>query len=226
MTQPALLGGIEAGGTKTICLIGTGPDDIRAQIQMPTRTADETIPDIVAFFRERSVELGPVARVGLASFGPIDRDPLSATWGHVLTTPKTGWAGADFAGAVARALDVPVTFDTDVNGAALAEGLWGAAQDVADYAYLTVGTGIGGGIVANGRLVHGAMHPELGHMAVPRDPETDPFEGHCPFHGDCLEGLASGPAIEARWGHPAYDLSADHPAWAMERSIYLCWRPI
>ncbi|WP_281300581.1 MULTISPECIES: ROK family protein [unclassified Iodidimonas] len=216
MTDSALYGAIEAGGTKIICLIGQGPDDIRAQIELPTRRPDETIPDILAFFEGYRSQLGPLARVGLASFGPVDINLHSPQWGHVLKTPKPGWTGTDLAGAIKAGLGVPVVFDTDVNGAALAEGRWGAAQGLSDYAYITVGTGIGGGIVSGGALVHGVMHGELGHIPVPHDLMSDPYEGHCPFHGDCLEGMACGPAIEARWGTPAQTLSADHPAWAME----------
>ena len=153
--------------------------------------------------------------VGIASFGPVDLNPTSPTCGHITSTPKPGWRNCDFAGAVGKALRVPVGFDTDVNGAALGEARWGASQGLSDFLYLTVGTGIGGGAVSNGRVLHGLLHPEMGHIRIPHL-SGDPYAGICPYHRDCLEGLASGPAIQARWGKPAQELPPDHPAWAME----------
>ena len=208
----ALLGGIEAGGTKFVCAVGTGPDDLRAVERFPTTTPDETLARAVAFFEAQPE---PVPAVGIGSFGPADVDPDSPTWGHVTSTPKPGWGGADVAGPVARALGVPVGFDTDVNAAALAEHRWGAAQDLGTFVYLTVGTGIGGGAFVGGRRAHGLTHPEMGHLRLPRV-DGDDFEGVCPYHGDCWEGLANGPAIEARWGTAPPDLPDDHPAWALE----------
>ena len=211
-----IYGAIEAGGTKFVCCAGTGPDDIQADVRFPTTTPEETIGRAIEFLGEQNEAHGPLARVGIASFGPVDLDRGSPTWGHVTTTPKAGWSHTDLAGPVAAALGVPVAFDTDVNGAALGEGRWGAARGLDTFVYVTVGTGIGGGGMVAGELMHGLVHPEMGHMRLPRDPEADPFEGSCPFHGDCLEGLASGPAIEARWGEPATELPPDHPAWALE----------
>lgn len=211
-----LFGGIEAGGTKFVCALGTGPGDVRAETRFPTTTPAETLGRAVAFFREARHTHGPPAAVGVASFGPVDLDRRSPTWGFVTSTPKPGWARADVAGAVGRELGVPVAFDTDVNGAALAEWRWGAARGLETFVYVTVGTGIGGGGMAGGRLLHGLVHPEMGHMLIPRDGVADPFAGCCPFHGDCLEGLASGPALEARWGRPAEELPEDHAAWALE----------
>ncbi len=211
-----IYGAIEAGGTKFVCGAGSGPDDLRAETRFPTTTPEETIGRAIRFLSRQHRALGPLAGVGIASFGPVDLDRGSATWGHVTTTPKPGWAQADLAGPVAAALGVPVAFDTDVNGAALGERTWGAARGLDTFVYLTVGTGIGGGGMVGGELIHGLVHPEMGHMLLPRDPQADPFEGSCPFHGDCLEGLASGPAIEARWGRPAAELPPDHPAWALE----------
>jgi fructokinase len=208
-----LVGGIEAGGTKFVCATGSGPDDIRAETRFATTTPAETIGRAIAFFQEQEV---PPAAVGIGSFGPIDRRPDSATFGYITTTPKAGWNRVDFAGVVRQALGIPVAFDTDVNAAALAEQRWGAAQGLDDFIYLTVGTGIGGGAMVNGRLLHGLIHPEMGHILLPRDPARDPFPGHCPYHGDCLEGLASGPALAARWGAPAETLPAGHPAWELE----------
>lgn len=209
----ALLGGIEAGGTKFICLIGRAPDDIVAEARIPTRKPDKTIADVIAFFRARQEVHGPLARLGIASFGPLDLDITSPTYGHITSTTKPGWAETDMVGAIGSALGVPVAFDTDVNGAALAERRWGAARDVQDFVYVTVGTGIGGAVMIANALVHGALHPEIGHMFVPHDRVKDPFPGLCPFHLDCLEGLASGPAVEARLDGSAQDALADHPVW-------------
>jgi fructokinase len=207
-------GGIEAGGTKFVCAVGTGPDDVRAEVRFPTTSPQETIGRAIEFFRQQQEE--PLAAVGIASFGPVDPDPRSPTFGTVTTTPKPGWAHTDFAGAVRRALDLPVGFDTDVNVAALGEHRWGAAQGLDTFVYLTIGTGIGGGGMVNGNLIHGLVHPEMGHVRIPHDWDRDPFGGVCPYHGDCLEGLATGPALEARWGQRGETLPADHPAWALE----------
>lgn len=211
----ALFGGIEAGGTKFLCAVGTGPDDVRAEVRFPTTTPDETIGRAVDFFagQAKGAEL---AAIGIGSFGPVDPDPASTTFGFITTTPKLGWQDVDFAGSVARALDVPVGLDTDVNVAALGEHRWGAARDLHTFIYLTVGTGIGGGGLVGGKPMHGLVHPEMGHVRVPHDWEVDAFPGSCPFHGDCLEGLASGPALAQRWGQPAETLPPDHGAWPLE----------
>ncbi len=212
-----LYGGIEAGGTKFVCAVGTGPDDLRAEVRFPTTTPQETIRQALDFFREQQAYLGETLRaVGIASFGPVDLHPDSPTFGYITSTPKPGWQNVDLAGEIRRSLNVPVGFDTDVNGAALAEGLWGAAQGLDTFIYITVGTGIGGGGMVGGRLIHGMLHPEMGHIRIPHDWQADPFAGTCPYHGDCLEGLACGPAIEARWGARPEDLPPDHPAWALE----------
>lgn len=216
-----LYGGIEAGGTKFVCAIGSGPGDLRAETRFPTTTPEESIGRAVDFFRAHR-GLGALRGVGIASFGPIDPNPSSPTYGHVTTTPKAGWAQTDFVGRVSAALTVPVGFDTDVNVAALGEWRWGAAQGLDTFVYLTVGTGIGGGGMANGRLIHGLMHPEMGHLRIPHDLASDPFPGCCPYHGDCLEGLASGPAIEARWGQRGETLPPDHPAWPLEAHYLAC----
>ena len=201
-----VFGAIEAGGTKFICGAGTGPDDLQT-IEIPTTTPEQTVTTAVAWLRGHA----PCA-VGIGSFGPVDINPVSPTWGHITSTPKAGWQNFDFAGSVHRALDVPVFFNSDVNSAVLGEAAWGAAQGVSNCLYLTVGTGIGGGAILSGQLLHGASHPEMGHIRIPHDS----FPGICPFHGNCLEGLASGPAIEARWGKPAQELPPDHPAWQLE----------
>ena len=208
-----MYGGVEAGGTKFVCGIGTGPDDLKLG-WFPTTSPDATVACVAAFFREHAGT--PIDAVGIASFGPVDLDRASPTYGHITSSPKLDWRHYDLAGALARALHVPVGFDPDVNGAALGEGRWGAAQGNSDFIYLTVGTGIGGGAVVHGELVHGLVHPEMGHVRVPHDFAKDPFPGGCPYHQDCLEGLATGPAMQARWGKPAQDLPEDHPAWALE----------
>lgn len=209
-----LYGGLEAGGTKCVCAVGRGPDDLQAETRFPTTTPDETIGRAVQFFRDHGG--ARLAAVGIASFGPVDPDPRSPAFGRITTTPKPGWAHTDLAGAIGRALGRPVGFDTDVNGAALAEHRWGAARGLDTFIYLTIGTGIGGGGLAHGRLLHGLIHPEMGHVRLPHDVVRDPFPGVCPYHGDCFEGLAAGPALQARWGTPAESLPPDHPAWELE----------
>ena len=209
-----MFAGIEAGGTKVVCAVGTGPGDLDAVTSIPTTTPDETLGRVVDHLRAQ----GPVDAVGIASFGPVDLRPDSPTYGRVTSTPKPGWSGADVVGVVGDALGVPVGFDTDVNGAALAEGRWGAARGLDTFVYVTVGTGIGGGAIVSDRLVHGLLHPEMGHVMVRRHPD-DAFAGTCPYHGDCLEGLASGPAIAARWGRPGQDLG-EHAAAAIEMEAW------
>jgi len=211
-----LYAGLEAGGTKFNCVVGAGPDDIRAETRIPTTTPEATVREALEFFRAQRAALGPLTAAGVASFGPVDLDPASATYGFITSTPKPGWAHTDIVGPVRQALVVPVQFDTDVNAAALGEGRWGAAQGLDHFIYLTVGTGIGGGGLVGGAMLHGLVHPEMGHVRIPHDRTADPYEGHCPFHGDCLEGLACGPAMNARWGRPAEELPDDHPAWALE----------
>jgi fructokinase len=211
MTQ--LYGGIEGGGTKFVCAIGSGPDTVQDEVRFPTTTPDETIGQAIEFFRARDADL---VAIGIASFGPVDLDPTSPTYGFITSTPKPGWASTDLAGTIQRALDLPVAFDTDVNGAALGEHRWGAAQALDTFLYLTIGTGIGGGGMVSGRRMHGLVHPEMGHILLPHDHKADPFAGICPFHGDCLEGMASGPALQARWGQPAETLPSDHPAWPIQ----------
>ena len=211
-----LLGGIEGGGTKFVCVIGRGPDEILAETRIPTTTPEATLSQTADFFRAETVRRGSLAAVGVGCFGPVDLREGSATRGFITTTPKAGWAHTDVAGRLGRDLGVPVAFDTDVNAAAIGEARWGAARGLDTFVYLTVGTGIGGGGLQGGRPMHGLVHPEMGHMLLPHDRSLDRFPGVCPFHGGCLEGLASGPAILARWGQAAENLPADHPAWALE----------
>ena len=212
MSQTALYGGVEGGGTKFVCAVGDEDGRIFEEVTFPTTTPAETLARTITFFQK----FPALQAIGVGSFGPVDPRPGSPTWGFITTTPKPGWQQTDVAGALKRALGVPVAFDTDVNAAALGEKRWGAAQDVDDFIYLTIGTGIGGGGVINGALMHGLLHPEMGHLRLPHDWETDPFPGICPYHGDCLEGMASGPAIERRWGRPGHELPPDHPAWDLE----------
>lgn len=206
-------GGIEAGGTKFVCAVGENPETIHDQIAFATTTPEETIGRAVEFFESFAEE---IAAVGIGSFGPVDPDPDSPSYGMITTTPKPGWQNVDILGRIGSALSVPVAFDTDVNAAALGEHRWGAARGLHTFVYITVGTGIGGGAMVEGSLLHGLVHPEMGHFRIPHDPERDPFAGTCPFHGDCWEGLAAGPAIEERWGAPGEDLQEDHPAWPLE----------
>jgi fructokinase len=211
----ALFGGIEGGGTKFVCAVGTGPDDIRAEARFPTTTPEETLGRAVAFFEEQEAT-EKLAAIGIAAFGPIDPDPASPGFGYITTTPKPHWPHTNFVGKIRAHFDLPIGFDTDVNVAALGEHRWGAAQGLDTFIYWTIGTGLGGGGMVNGRLIHGLMHPEMGHMQVPHDRQRDPFPGNCPYHGDCLEGLAAGPALEGRWGQRGETLPADHEAWQLE----------
>ncbi len=206
-----LYGGVEAGGTKFVCGISDEAGNILNRERFATGDPESTIARTVSFFRNNQ----PVEAIGIASFGPIDR----AT-GRIGNTPKPHWQHVDFANRLERELGVPAAFDTDVNGAALAEHRWGAAQGVQDFVYITVGTGIGGGALVNGAIAHGRMHSEMGHMRVPHEVSRDPFAGACSFHGDCLEGLASGTAMHQRWGISAERLPPDNEAWELE-ALYL-----
>ncbi len=208
-----LYGGVEMGGTKCVCALGTAPDDLGEEVRFATTTPTETIARIIAYFQSAPV---PLTGIGIASFGPVDPRRRSAAFGTILTTPKPGWANVQLVDPIRQELGVPVGFDTDVNGAALAEYHWGAARGLDTFVYMTVGTGIGGGVLVNGIPLHGLLHPEMGHIRVPHDRQRDPFPGTCPYHGDCLEGLAAGPAIHQRWNQPAETLPADHPGWSLE----------
>lgn len=203
-----LVAGVELGGTKCVCILGTGPDDVRAIERVPTTTPGETLAAIEAVLDGWR----GFAALGIPSFGPVGIDRAAPDWGHITATTKPGWSGTDIAPRLAARYGVPVGFDTDVVGAALAEAGWGAAQGLADLAYVTIGTGVGVGLIAGGMPLSGLTHAELGHIR-PRRPAGDVFPGMCSFHGDCVEGLASGPAIAARAGKPGDQLAADDPAW-------------
>ena len=208
MTEAPLIAGVELGGTKCICILARGPDAVEDEVRIPTTRPDETLAAIEAVIDGWSGFSG----IGIASFGPVSIDRSARDYGHVTATPKPGWAGTDVAARLARRYGVPLGFHTDVVGAALAEARWGAGRGLDDLAYVTVGTGIGVGMIAGGRPVDGLTHSELGHIRPVRLPGDD-WIGNCPFHGGCVEGLAAGPAIAARTGRSAETLAADDPAW-------------
>ncbi len=217
-----LYGGIEAGGTKFICVIGSGPDHIVTEARIATTTPDETIEHTIEFFKRHTHEY-PISAIGIGSFGPVDLDRASSTFGCITTTPKPGWAQTNVLGQIQQALGIPCAFDLDVNAAAFGEYHWIPENHACDpLQYCTIGTGIGVGNIVNGRLLHGLLHPEAGHMMIPHDWEADPFPGVCPFHGDCFEGLAAGPALERRWKQRGETLPPDHPAWALEARYIAC----
>lgn len=209
-------GAIEAGGTKWVCAIGNETGELAETAIFSTTTPDETIGRAARFLAKN----GPLAAVGVGCFGPVDVHPSSPTWGHITTTPKPGWANTNVAPRLAELLGIPVAFDTDVNASAVGEQLWGAAVGLETFGYITVGTGIGAGIVVGGRVQHGLVHPELGHMRIPHGTD-DPFPGSCPFHGDCLEGLASGESLRQRWSRPAEEID-DDAAWELEARYLAC----
>ena len=207
-------GGIETGGTKFVCAIGTAPDNL-IKTQFATTSPDESIGKAINFFKGYT-HLKQLTAIGIASFGPLDLDKNSPTYGYITTTPKDSWSNINIVEKIRSQLNVPVVIDTDVNGASLGEQIWGAARGLDTFIYLTVGTGFGGGCMVNGGLMHGLLHPEMGHIRIPHDWQKDPYRGCCPFHGDCLEGLASGKAMEVRWGQSPEKLPVDHPAWELE----------
>lgn len=205
-----IYGALEAGGTKMVCAIGSEDGKVLDQISIPTSTPEKTMPSVIEYFKDKNI-----AALGIACFGPVDLDKSSPSYGHILKTPKKGWSGYDIVGTMKAELSVPVGFDTDVNGSLLGEATWGCARGLTDAVYITIGTGIGGGIMSGGNIVHGMLHPELGHMLMSPVP-GDKYDGKCPFHHNCFEGLASGPAIEERWGLPASELSDREEVWELE----------
>jgi fructokinase len=215
-SETRIYGAVEAGGTKFVCAIGDASGRIHAETRFPTADPVATLAAVRDFLRTSSVSLGALAAIGVACFGPVILDRASARYGFIGRTPKAGWSDIDIVGMLAREFSVPIGFDTDVNAAALAEQRWGAARDVDNLVYLTVGTGIGGGVVVRGAPLHGLMHPEIGHIHPRRHALDARFAGICPFHRDCLEGLASGPAIVARSGAELQNLAAAHPQWQLE----------
>jgi len=218
MMNKELYGGIEGGGTKFVCMVGTGPTDIQAETRIPTTTPEETLDQAITFFKP-FVDKSSLAAIGMASFGPVDLNQTSPTYGYITTTPKPGWAHKDMISKMRDELKIPVVFELDVNAAAYGEFYWNPDNHDRDpLIYFTIGTGIGAGVIVDGRLVHGLVHPEAGHMRIPHDFHADPYKGHCPYHGDCFEGLACGPAMNQRWSQPAETLPPDHPAWDLEAS--------
>ena len=218
--KPSLVGAIEAGGTKFVCAIGTDPQNIE-EIRFPTTSPEETIQKAIDFFKAKEIDSGEIQAIGIGTFGPAEVNPKSENFGWITNTPKEKWQQTDLITPIKNALgDIPFAFDTDVNAAAWGEGRWGAAQGLDHYVYITVGTGIGGGAVNDGKILHGKNHPEMGHLRIPKDSSIDPFPGSCPFHGNCLEGLASGTAIKERWNTDPSSLPEDHKAWELE-STYL-----
>lgn len=204
------LGALEAGGTKMVLAIGRENGEITEQISLPTETPAITLPKIADYFRERDIEA-----LGIGSFGPVDLDKSSPTYGFITSTPKLAWANCDIAGFLKKELKVPVGFDTDVNSSALGEATWGSTKGLGSSIYITIGTGAGVGVYLKGGLLHGMLHPEAGHVLLSRHRE-DEFESICPYHANCLEGLASGPAIEKRWGRKAHELGDREKVWELE----------
>lgn len=205
-----LIGAVEAGGTKFVCGIGNEKGEVLDRVSFPTENPEKTLARVIEYYRDKQVEA-----LGIGSFGPINIDRSSPQYGHVTTTPKPGWANYPVLSELKKSFDIPIGWDTDVNAAALGEATWGAAKGLDSCLYYTIGTGVGVGVFAEGRMVHGLVHPEGGHVLTRRHPD-DTYEGKCPYHGDCLEGMAAGPAIEARWKVKGSELPADHPAWEME----------
>lgn len=216
LKNDALVGAIEAGGTKFVCAVGTCPQDL-SRTEFPSGDNPEhLLSEVTHWFREQQRRRGMLQAIGIASFGPIDLHQDSPTYGYITSTPKPGWKNTDLLGAVQRAFpDLPIAFDTDVNGAALGEFYWGNGAGLRDFVYLTIGTGIGGGVMVGGQLLHGLIHSEMGHLLLPRLP-GDTFAGVCPFHGACWEGLCSGPALLARAGMTAEEIPPEHEAWDRE----------
>jgi fructokinase len=215
MSTKKLYGGIEAGGTKFVCIVASAPGQVVDEVRFMTTTPEETLGKAIEFFRP-FVASGQISAIGVGAFGPLDLNPRSPTYGYVTATPKPGWSYADVLGPLQRALKIRVVIDTDVNVAGLGEHKWGASQGCDPSLYLTIGTGIGGGFIKEGRSLIGILHPEMGHLLLPHDRQRDPFSGNCPFHGDCFEGLASGPAIEKRLGTPGAMVPEEDPFWDIE----------
>jgi fructokinase len=215
MSKEKLYGGIEAGGTKFVCVVARGPGQVSDEIRFMTTTPEETLGRTIQFFQPY-VDSAQVNAIGVGAFGPLDLNPKSPTYGFITTTPKPGWGNADVLGTLQRALKINVAFDMDVNTAALGEYLWGASKGYDPSLYLTIGTGIGGGYIVNGRPLVGLVNLEMGHVRIPHNRELDPFPGICPFHADCFEGLANGPAVEKRLGITGAMIPDDDPYWDIE----------
>lgn len=206
-----LFGALEAGGTKMVCAIGDENGKILEKISLPTKTPEETMPKIIEYFKDKNI-----AALGVGCFGPVDLNKNSENYGHITSTPKLAWVNYNIVGKLKSELDIPVGFDTDVNGSALGEATWGSTKGIENSIYITVGTGVGVGVIINGKPYHGMMHPEGGHILLGRHPSDTEFVSKCPYHDNCLEGLAAGPAIEKRWGDKAYNLADRKEVWELE----------
>ena len=215
MTSENLYGGIEAGGTKFVCVVGSGPEHIVERTRIDTTVPEETLGKVIQFFQPYTTT-GKITAIGIGCFGPLDLNPDSPTYGFIASTPKPRWSNTDVLGSIQRALKVKAAIDTDVNAAALGEFRWGASQGLDPSIYFTIGTGIGGGYIKDGKPLIGLLSPEIGHIRIPHDLKRDPFPGACPFHGDCFEGLASGPAIEKRFNARGETIHEDDPFWDVE----------
>jgi fructokinase len=215
MAEKMLFGGIEAGGTKFVCAVASDPPYLINEVRFPTTTPTKTLKQVCDFFLPY-VKANQIKSIGLGSFGPVDVDINSPTFGFITSTPKPNWQNTNILGQIGKQLGVPVLFDMDVNAAAFGEFKWGASQGIDSSLYLTVGTGIGGGYIKDGKPLKGLLALEMGHIHIPHDLSLDPFRGNCPYHGDCFEGLASGPAIQARLGQRAETLSDNHSFWEIE----------
>jgi fructokinase len=205
-----LFGALEAGGTKMVLAVGNENGEILEQTSIPTETPSVTVSKIIAYFKDKNI-----AALGIGSFGPIDLDRNSKTYGYITSTPKLAWANYNIVGDIQKELQIPIGFDTDVNASALGEATWGSIKGLSSGIYITIGTGIGVGVYMNGELLHGMLHPEAGHVLLSKHQE-DTFEGICPYHPNCMEGLASGPSIEKRWNKKAFDLKDQAVVWEME----------
>ncbi len=215
MSKVKFYGGIEAGGTKFVCVVASGPGQVVDEIRFMTTTPEETLGKTIQFFQP-FVDSAQVSAIGVGAFGPLDLNPKSPTYGFITSTPKPGWSNTDVLGMLQRALRINVALDTDVNVAGLGEYKWGASKGCDPSLYLTIGTGIGGGYIKDGKSLIGMLHPEMGHLRIPHNRELDPFPGSCPFHGDCFEGLANGPAIEKRLGVAGAMVPENDPFWDIE----------
>jgi fructokinase len=218
--ESTLFGGIEAGGTKFNCVIANAQGEILAQRVIPTTTPDQTLPACLAFYKEHQASLGPLDALGIGSFGPVELDKDSPAFGSIKKTPKSGWSNTPIVSFFKDALGIPIGFDTDVNAAALGEYTRGVAQDCDCFVYVTVGTGIGAGVLLNGQPLQGIAHPEIGHMLITRHPLDTPNTSSCPFHACCVEGLASGSSLNLRFPEGVQALPEDHVIWEVE-SHYL-----
>ena len=227
MTRENLYGGVEAGGTKFVCCVASGPENILEEVRFATTTPEETLKKTIQFFEPFTQE-GRIRSIGVGSFGPIDLVTTSPTYGFITATPKPGWSNTNIRGILQQALNAHIIIDSDVNVAAIGESMWGASRGYDPSLYLTIGTGIGGGYIKDGKPLLGLVNPEMGHLRIPHDRQLDPFDGNCPFHGDCFEGLANGPAIEKRLGikgalvpetDPYWDIEADYIASALVNYI-------